>query len=101
LISLKWSMSSVTTPLLAGPVVEQPGQPVELDLLAQGLPLAGRVVGERGHRGEALDELDLLGGERAVRRAIAVERSDDPLLGQHRHAHERLGVVVGAGHDVA
>ena len=46
-------------PLVAGAVVEQPGQPVTLDLLAQGLALARRVVGQRRHRREPLDELDL------------------------------------------
>jgi hypothetical protein len=43
-------------PLMAGAVIEQPGQPVALDLLAQRLALARRVVGERRHRREALDE---------------------------------------------
>ena len=61
-------------PLVAGAVVEQPGQPVALDLLAQRLALARGVVRERGHRREALDELDLLVGERRVR-AVAVARS--------------------------
>ena len=82
LMTLKWSRSISTTatlgpprerraqPLVAGAVVEQPGQPVALDLLAQRLALARRVVGQRGHRREALDELDLLVAERRVARPV-------------------------------
>ena len=71
-------------------------------LLAQVLALARRLVRERGHRGEALDELDLGVGERPVGAdAVDVQRPDDAVVGEQRHAHERLVVVRRAGDDVA
>ena len=88
-------------PLVAGAMVEQPGQPVAPDLLAQRVALAGGVVRERGHRREPLDELDLLVGEAHVLAvAVDVQRTEHPLGRQQRHAHERLGLVERAGDDV-
>ena len=87
--------------LMARAVVEQPGQPVALDLLAQRLPLARRVIGERGHRREALHELDLRVGERRVHAvAVDVQRPEHTVARQQRHAHERLGLVGRARDDV-
>ena len=88
--------------LLRAAVVEQAGEPVGRRLRAQVLALARRLVGERRHRREALDERDLLLGERPVgARAVHVERADDAVVGQQRHAHERLVVVGGPRHDGA
>ena len=115
---LKWSRSMTTTlsgrtwadggldlapqPLLRAAVVEQPGEAVVRGLVAQVLALACRLVGERRHRGEALDERDLGVGERPVGAdAVDVQRPDDAVMGEHRHAHERLVVEVGARHDGA
>ena len=113
---LKWSRSMTTTltgppagvvergpqALLAAAVVEQAGEAVGADLLAQQVALPGGVVGERGHRGEALDELDLGAGERDVgARAVDVERADDAAVGDQRHGDERLRDLVGAGDDRA
>ena len=117
LMRLKWSRSRTTTltgrrrrrrlerraqALLAAAVVEQAGEAVGADLLAQEVALAGRVVGERGHRREALDERDLGVGERDVGAgAVDVERADDAVVGEQRDADERLGVLVGARDDGA
>ena len=81
---LKWSRSTTATlsgapasaaasisrrrTLLRAAVVEQAGEAVGGGLVAQVLALAGGLVGERGHRGEALDERHLGVGERAVDR---------------------------------
>ncbi len=84
--------------LLAAAVVEQAGQAVRADLLAQEVALPGRVVGERGHRGEALDELDLGAGEGDVgARPVDVQRTHDPVVGEQRDGDERLRDLVGAG----
>ena len=84
-------------------MVQQPRERVALHLIAQRLALTGRVVRERGHRGEALDQLDLLAGERVTvgHVAIDVQRPHDALARQQRHAHERLGVVRRAADDAA
>ena len=83
-------------------MVEQPGEAVGGGLVAQVLALARRLVGERGHRGEALDERDLGVGERAVDAvAVDVQRADDAVVREQRHADERLVVLVGARDDVA
>ena len=83
-------------------MVEQAGEAVGGGLLAQVLALAGGLVGERGHRGEALDERDLGVGERAVGAdAVDVQRADDAVVREQRHADERLVVVVGARDDRA
>ena len=52
-------------PLVAGAVVQEPGERVPLHLLAQRVALARRVIGQRGHRREALDQLDLFVGKAA------------------------------------
>ena len=84
--------------LLAAAVVEQPGQGVGADLLAQPLALARGVVGERGHRGEALHELDLGVAERDLRAGpVDVERADHAVVGDQRHGDERLRDLVGPG----
>ena len=89
-------------PLLRAAVVEQPGEPVGGRLAAQVLALAGGLVRERGHRGEALDERDLRIGEGPVgARAVDVEGADDAVVGQQRDADERLIVLGGPGHDGA
>ena len=107
---LKWSRSTTTTlsgaagdrggldlapqSLLRAAVVEQSGEAVGGGLVAQVLALAGGLVGERGHRGEALDERDLGVGVRAVETdAVDVERADDAVVGEQRHADERLVVA--------
>ena len=88
--------------LLAAAVVEQAGEAVRADLLAQQVALARGVVGQRGHRREALHELDLAVGEGDVgARAVDVERADDAVVGDQRHGDERLGGLVGAGDDGA
>ena len=88
--------------LLAAPVVEQAGQAVGPDLLAQMVALARGVVGERGHRREALDELDLLVAERPVgARPVHVQRADHAVVRDQRDGDERLGGLVRAGHHRA
>ena len=88
--------------LLRAAVVEQAGEPVRGSLLAQVLALARRLVRERGHRGEALDERDLGVGERPVEPGpVDVQRADDVVMRQQRDADERLVVVDGAGDDGA
>ena len=88
--------------LLRAAVVEQAGEAVGGGLVAQVLALAGGLVGERGHRGEALDERHLGVGERAVvAGAVDVERAHDAVVGEQRDADERLVVVVGPRDDGA
>ena len=83
--------------LLRAAMVEQPGEAVGGGLVAQVLALARRLVGERGHRGEALDERDLGVGVPAVHAdAVDVQRADDAVVREQRHADERLVVLVGA-----
>ena len=83
-------------------MIEQPGQPVGGGLVAQVLALAGGGVGERRHRGEALDERHLGVREGAVvARPVHVEGADHAVVGEQRHADERLVVVVGPRDDGA
>ena len=59
--------------------------------------LPGGVVRERGHRREALDQLDLRVGERDVgARAVDVQRADDAVVRDQRDRDERLGDLVRA-----
>ena len=88
--------------LLRAAVVEQPGEPVGGGLVAQVLALAGGGVGERGHRREALDERHLGVREGAVvARPVDVEGADHAVVGEQRHADERLVVVGGPRDDGA
>ena len=88
--------------LLRTAVVEQAGEAVRGRLLAQVLALARRLVRERGHRGEALDERDLGVGEAPIDPGpVDVQRADDAVMGQQWDADERLVVVDGARDDGA
>ena len=83
-------------PLVAGAVVEQPGQAVRARLLAQRLAPPRRVEGERRHRGELLDLLDLGLGERAAdAEPVDVEHGDDAVADDQRHRDERLRLELG------
>ena len=83
--------------LVAGAMVQRPGEPVRARLLAQRVALAGGVEGERGHGGEALDlgDLRLLEGL-VLADPVDVEGADDAVLDQQRHGDERLGLHQGA-----
>jgi hypothetical protein len=81
--------------LLAAAVVEEAGEAVRADLLAEAVALARGVVRERGHRREALDELDLLVAERAIRAGpVDVQRADDAVVRDQRDGDERLRDLV-------
>jgi hypothetical protein len=83
-------------PLVAGAVVEQPGEPVRARLLAQRVALAGGVEGERGHGGEALDGGDLGEPELLVEPdPVDVERRHHAVADDERHGDERLGLHLG------